>query len=57
MSQARYLFGLSLPRNNAGQGWWLLVGLPLMVAKWEGEEVRWAWSLGLIDANYCIWSE
>ena len=26
----------------------------LVVAKWEEEE--WIGSLGLIDANYCIWS-
>ena len=28
----------------------------LMVAKGEGEGVRWTESLGLTDANYCIWS-
>ena len=28
----------------------------LVVAKGEGEGVGWAGSLGLIDANYCIWS-
>ena len=26
----------------------------LVVAKGEGEGVRWTGSLGLIDANYCI---
>ena len=29
----------------------------LVVAKGEAEGVGWIWSLGLIDANYCIWSE
>ena len=29
----------------------------LVVAKGEGEGMGWTWSLGLIDANYCIWSE
>ena len=28
----------------------------LVVVKGEGEGVRWTGSLGLIDANYCIWS-
>ena len=28
----------------------------LVVAKGEGEGVGWTGSLGLIDANYCIWS-
>ena len=28
----------------------------LVVAKGEGEEVGWTGSLGLIDANYFIWS-
>ena len=28
----------------------------LLVAKGEGEGVEWDGSLGLIDANYCIWS-
>ena len=28
----------------------------LVVAKWEGEGVRWSGYLGLIDANYCIWN-
>ena len=28
----------------------------LVVAKGEEEGVGWAGSLGLIDANYCIWS-
>ena len=27
-----------------------------LVAKGEGEEVGWTRSLGLIDANYSIWS-
>ena len=27
----------------------------LVVAKGEEEEVGWTRSLGLIDANYCIW--
>ena len=27
----------------------------LVVAKWEREGGGWAESLGLIDANYCIW--
>ena len=26
------------------------------VAKGEGEGVGWTGSLGLVDANYCIWS-
>ena len=35
-----------------------LMGLEnrLVVAKWEGEGMGWTGSLGLIDANYCIWS-
>jgi len=28
----------------------------LVVAKGEGEGVGWTGSLGLIDANYCLWS-
>ena len=28
----------------------------LVVAKGKGEGVGWTGSLGLIDANYCIWS-
>ena len=28
----------------------------LVVAKGEGKEVGWTGSLGLVDANYCIWS-
>ena len=28
----------------------------LVVAKGEEEGVGWTGSLGLIDANYCIWS-
>ena len=28
----------------------------LVVAKREGEGVGWTGCLGLIDANYCIWS-
>ena len=28
----------------------------LVVAKGEGERVGWTGSLGLLDANYCIWS-
>ena len=28
----------------------------LVVAKGEAEGVGWTGSLGLIDANYCIWS-
>ena len=28
----------------------------LVVAKGEGEGVGWTRSLGLVDANYCIWS-
>ena len=28
----------------------------LVVAKWKGEEVGWTMNLGLVDANYCIWS-
>ena len=27
-----------------------------LVAKREGEGVGWIGNLGLIDANYCIWS-
>ena len=27
-----------------------------VVAKGEGEEVGWTGSLGLVDANFCIWS-
>ena len=27
-----------------------------VVAKGEGEGLRWTGSLRLIDANYCIWS-
>ena len=27
-----------------------------VVAKGEGEGVGWTVSLGLVDANYCIWS-
>ena len=29
----------------------------LVVAKGEEEGVGWTRSLGLVDANYCIWSE
>ena len=29
----------------------------LVVAKGERQGVGWTGSLGLIDANYCIWSE
>ena len=28
----------------------------LVVAKGEGEGVGWTGRLGLVDANYCIWS-
>ena len=28
----------------------------LVVAKGEGEGVGWIWSLGLIDASYCLWN-
>ena len=28
----------------------------LVVAEGEGKGVGWAGSLGLIDANYCVWS-
>ena len=28
----------------------------LVVAKGEGERVRWIGSLGLIDADYCLWN-
>ena len=28
----------------------------LVVAKGEGEGVGWTRNLGLIEANYCIWS-
>ena len=28
----------------------------LVVAKREGEGVGGTWNLGLIDANYCLWS-
>ena len=28
----------------------------LMIAKGEGEGVGWTGSLGLIDANYCLWN-
>ena len=28
----------------------------LVVAKGEGEVVRWLGSLGLIDTNYCLWN-
>ena len=28
----------------------------LVVAGWEREGMGWTGSLGLIDANYCIWS-
>ena len=28
----------------------------LVVAKGEGERVRWAGNLGLIDADYCLWN-
>ena len=28
----------------------------LVVAKEEGEEMGWTGNLGLLDANYCIWS-
>jgi len=28
----------------------------LVVAKGEGERVGWMGSLGLIDANYCLWN-
>ena len=28
----------------------------LVVAKGEGEGVGWMESLGLIDANYCLWN-
>ena len=30
--------------------------IKLMVAKGEGEEAGWTGSLGLVDANYYIWS-
>ena len=29
----------------------------LVVTKGEGEGVGWTGSLGLIDANYCLWKE
>ena len=29
----------------------------VVVAKGEGEEVGWTGSLGLIDANYCLWMD
>ena len=29
----------------------------LVVVKAEGEGVKWIGSLGLIDTNYCIWSD
>ena len=29
----------------------------LVVDKEDGVGMGWTWSLGLIDANYCIWSE
>ena len=28
----------------------------LVIAKGEGKGVGWTGNLGLIDANYCIWS-
>ena len=28
----------------------------LVVAKEEGKGMRWSGSLGLIDANYCLWN-
>ena len=28
----------------------------LVVAKGEGDGVRWTGNLGLIDANYCLWN-
>ena len=28
----------------------------LVVAKGEGEGVGWTGNMGLVDANYCIWS-
>ena len=28
----------------------------LVVAKGEGEGIGWTGNLGLIDANYCLWS-
>lgn len=28
----------------------------LVVAKGDGEGVGWTGNLGLIDANYCLWS-
>ena len=28
----------------------------LVVAKGDGEGVEWLWSLGLMDANYCLWN-
>ena len=28
----------------------------LVVAKGEEEKVRWIGSLGLMDANYCLWN-
>ena len=28
----------------------------LVIAKEEGEGVGWLGSLGLIDANYCLWN-
>ena len=31
------------------------LGNRLVVAKGEGEEEGWIGSLGLIDANYCLW--
>ena len=27
----------------------------LVIAKGEGEGVRWIGNLGLVDANYCLW--
>ena len=32
------------------------LGKRLVVAKREGEGVGWPGSLGLIDANYCLWN-
>ena len=29
----------------------------LVVAKGKGKGMGWTGSLGLVDANYCIWSE
>ena len=34
----------------------LQIKLKMKVAKGEGEGVGWIGSLGLIDANYCLWN-